>query len=276
MAATSTPPRFATRRLPLLAAFALAAFPGPRPGIADDQPLAPPAKFSELVTQYTTAQGAGDLKAQARVLGELCETAAKAVADPKDPAALEAVAEDKKTARMFCRKALTSRDKDLLIAALAGYGKLALPGSSAELKQFADSQLSEKRPLPVRLAAVSAWAAIHDPGSHPILLDYIKLPSRDENKQALAVSAARGLAEFRGLAKGSARFEFLRDYMQIFDGIYNSGILLASADSATWWGLLHPVMVESFNLITRASVSNHAAAVEWWRANRRKVQAGTD
>jgi hypothetical protein len=243
---------------------------------ADDPPEKPPPSFAEVAALYAAAVAAANVPDQVRHLVDLCETAAKAAPDPKDAAAVLAADENRKTARALCKKALAAKDRDLLVAALKGYGKLALSGSSGDLRSFADQRLSERRPHAVRMAAVAAWAAIHDAGTHAVLIEHMRLPSREEEKQELAVAAARGLGQYRGLAKGAARYEMLKDTMQLFDALYNSQIMMASADAAQWWGLLHPALVESFNALTRATVKDHAGAVAWWRENRRKVQAGTD
>ncbi len=198
------------------------------------------------------------------------------MADPKDPAALRIVNEDKATARGLCRLALASRDNDLVVAAMGGYAALAIPGSSNDLRNFADARLAKRRPQMVRLAALSAWGAIHDPGTHDVLLEHIRLPSKESDRQDLAMRAARGLGLYRNLPKGGPRYEFLRDFVQMFDGIYNSSVLFASADASHWWGLLHPLMVESFNSLTGAGRRYYPDVVEWWRDHRRAIQAGRE
>ena len=195
--------------------------------------------------------------------------------DPTDAAATKALADVRKTAHEILRKALATRDFEVVLAALDGYATLRIPGSSADLKPFADRQLSEKRPPPVRLAAVGAWAAIHDPGTHGTLLEHVRLPQTDQDKADLALAAARGLASYQP-AKGGPRYEMLRDFVQTFDAIYNSTTYVGSSARSHWFTMLAPTMVNTFNALTQAGVHGYPGVVEWWRDNRRKVQAGTE
>jgi hypothetical protein len=255
---------------------------GARSGAADDPPPAAPAApveapptFAELVAAHKAAVESRDRPEQMRLLRALAAEAAKAVADPLDEAAETAVRERRKAAHAILRRALTTRDFEVVIAAIDGYAILRLPGSSADLRPFAERQASEKRPPPVRLAAVGAWAAIHDPGTHGTLLEHIRLPQTEPDKADLALAAARGLASYEP-ARGAARYEFLRDFLQTFDAILNTTSYVASPTKTEWFALLAPEMLRTFNAHTHAGVRTHAGAVAWWRDNRRKVQAGTE
>jgi hypothetical protein len=249
----------------------------PEPALpAKEEPAAPPPPvFAHLVELHKDAVDAKDDAEAAKLLTALCQSAVKGAADAEDPVAVKFAEEDKKTARTLCRKALLSRELAVILAALNGYGTLAIPGSSVEIKQFADVQLSEKRPLKVRLAAITAWAAIHDQGTHETLIGHIRLPSTEQDRQDLAVAAAKGLAKYRVLPKGGPRYTFIREFMQAFDALYNSTFYF-SAGAMDWWGLIHPHLLATFNTLVNTKARNYQACVDWWRDNRRKVQAGTD
>jgi hypothetical protein len=255
-------------------AFAATALIGAGRVTAEDPPPPKPPAFAELVVAHKAAVEAGDAKRQAELLNRLCDLAGKPLADPADEAAAKRREEDRKTARGLCRKSLSAREQEVVVAALTGYGTLRISGSSADLRPFADAELGAKKPLPVRLAAIEAWAVIHDQGAHATLLEHIRLPHTDQEKKSLAVASARGLAEWKALPKGGARYEMLRDFMQTFDTILVTSSSVATAAGWDWWQLLQPVMTKSFNEITKAGAANHAACVEWWRENRRKVQSG--
>jgi hypothetical protein len=154
--------------------------------------------FAHLVELHKAAIEAKDALEAAKLLTALCQSAVKGAADAEDPVAVKFAEEDKKTARTLCRKALLSRELAVILAALNGYGALAIPGSSVDIKPYADVQLSEKRPLKVRLAAIAAWATIHDQGTHETLIGHIRLPSSDKDRQDLAVAAARQVGAIRG------------------------------------------------------------------------------
>ena len=248
--------------------------PDPAPPAKEEPAVPPPPVFAHLVELHKAAIEAKDATEAAKLLTALCQSAVKGATEAADPVAVKFAEEDKKTARALCRKALLSRELALLLAALNGYGTLAIPGSSADIKPYADVQLSEKRPQKVRLAAIAAWATIHDQGTHETLIGYVRLPSADREKQDLGVAAARGLAKYRALPKGGPRYTFIREFMQAFDALYNSQTMFMSADAAQWWGLLHPHMLDTFNTLVNTKARNYQACVDWWRDNRRKVQAG--
>ena len=71
-------------------------------------------------------------------------------------------------------------------------------------------------------------------------------------------------------------YDLLRDFMQTYDTIHDSAYTLASAASADWWNMLHPVMTGTFNALTGAGAKDHTACAAWWRDHRKKVQAGNE
>ncbi len=127
----------------------------------------------------------------------------------------------------------------------------------------------------MRLAAIAAWAAIHDQGTHETLFGHIRLPSTERDRQDLAVAAAKGLAKYSVLPKGGPRYTFIREFMQAFDALYDSTFYF-SAGAMEWWGLVHPHMLNTFNTLVNTKVRTYQGCVDWWRDNRRKVQAGND
>lgn len=246
---------------------------GPRVVQAD----APPT-FAELTAAYEAGDKRNDVETQATLLPRLCRVAAEATYDEKDDAGRRRVWGDRRQARSLCRKAIVHPRRALILAGLEGYGILALPGSSDDLKNHAGRQAGERRPHAVRLAAIGAWGRIHDPGSHLLLIDHLRLPSRQPEAAELALAAVEALQHFRHVPRGLKRFELLRDVMLLFEALRNaSGIntgFVVSADSTHWYALQEARLVVLFNVLTEQGVLSYPAALSWWRANRHAVKAG--
>jgi len=270
----------ARRSLPRArAALAVLVFLGGTAGVpsgaeADDAP----SPFEALVAAYEEADRKNDVETQASFLPQLCRLAAGATFDPKDDEARKRVEADRRKAHSLCRKAIVHPRRLLILAGLDGYGILALPGTSDDLKNHAGRQPGERRPQEVRLAAIGAWGRIHDPGSHELLIDHLRLPSRDPEAGERALAAIEALKHYRHVPRGLKRFEVLRDVILLYEALRDaSGIntgFVTSADSSTWYALLDVQLLVLFNVLSEQSLQGYAAAVAWWRANRHQVRAG--
>ena len=251
----------------------LAAGSGPRVAQAD----APPT-FAELTAAYEAADKRNDVETRVTLLPRLCTLAAEATYDEKDDTGRRRVQGDRRQAHSLCRKAIVHPQRALILAGLEGYGILALPGSSDDLKNHAGRQAGERRPQEVRLAAIGAWGRIHDPGTHVLLIDHLRLASRLPEAAERALAAVEALQHFRHGPRGLKRFELLRDVMLLFEALRNaSGIntgFVASADSTHWYALLEARLVVLFNVLTEESALSYPQALSWWRANRHAVKAG--
>ncbi len=269
-----TASRLALRFAPLQAVLlVLAACLGVRAAEAEDPPT-----FAELVAAYEAADKLNDVETRVLLLPQLCRVAAEATFDEKDDAARRRVEGDRKKAHSLCRKAIVHPRRVLILAGLDGYGILALPGTSDDLKNHAGRQASERRPQEVRLAAIRAWGRIHDPGTHVLLIDHLRLPSRQPDAAERALAAVEALKDFRHVPRGLKRFDLLRDVMLLFEALRdasgaNTGFVV-SADSTLWYGLLETHLVVLFNVLTEQGHLGYAQCLAWWRSNRHEVRAG--
>lgn len=180
----------------------------------------------------------------------------------------------KEDARKILRKHLRTHDALVLDAALRGYGILALRKSSQDLKPLVLRRLNERRPQKIKIAALQAWASIHDPGTHADLLEYIRVPSHLKEQRELAAVAARCLGAYKEIPK-KHRYELLKDLMHTFDGIQRagSGTVMPSAAAAEWLAALSGPMVGSFNALTGQKCATYHECVRWWKKNKRKLKA---
>ena len=115
-----------------------------------------------------------------RCLAQAIRNLLAAAMQLNDPAAKEAVIDD-------LRGCLKNRSIEVRIAAIVGYGAMAVPGSSRDLRPYADKKRNKRHPHEITLAALGAWGCIADPGTHGVLLAYIRVPSR--HKERLELSA---------------------------------------------------------------------------------------
>lgn len=232
--------------------------------------------FAELVAAYEEADKAQQSEEQARLLGLIAQRAAQAQAAPDDKEAQKAVEADRKTARQVLRRALEDRYRVVILAALEGYGTLALPGSAVDLRRFANRQASEHRPQAVRLAAIAAWGRIHDPGTHPLLLDYVRLPRPEAEAVELALAALSALADFRDVPRGVHRYELLDGTMSRFLTLRDeaAGIGGVSVVATEWYASLRAGMLAAWSRLTGETTPSLTAAQRWWNDHKRAVLLG--
>lgn len=182
---------------------------------------------------------------------------------------------DKRWVRRALKRSLKCNALEVRIAAIRGYGTLAMPGTSRDLRRFVDRKKNKREDLELRLAAIHAWGSIHDKGTHRLLLAYIKVPSHLRDRCVMAQAAAEALMGYRAVT-GRARYDFLRDFMATFDHIYGSstGMIHYSRAAVDWFGALHNRMVATFNTLTGQSCVTYRECWTWWKANHRRVKAG--
>jgi hypothetical protein len=218
--------------------------------------------FDELVAAYEEAAKAKSSDEQVRLLGEIAKRAGES---------------DRQKARSVLRGALGDRKLVVILAALDGYGTLAIPGSAADLRPYANRQAGAQRPHDVRLGAVAAWGLIHDPGTHPLLLDHVRLPRPEPEALQLALAALRALSEFRHVPPGVHRYELLDRTLITFLMLRDAaaGIGGVSLEATEWYASLRSAMLATWSHLTGETATSLTAAQAWWRANRRAIQAGT-
>jgi hypothetical protein len=176
---------------------------------------------------------------------------------------------DKIHVRQRLKRCLSHPDLRVRVAAARAYGLLALPRSSRDLRSIVEH--AEDHPIELVEAAFDAWARIHDPGTYEVLLDYIKVPSHEEQRRALAKAAAQAMPGFMGLS-GRARYEMLRELMQTFDFVYRSAT--TGRAGLRWWMLLSPELVAAFNELTALRLHTYKECWTWWQRYHRRVKAG--
>jgi hypothetical protein len=232
----------------------------------------------QMFAAYEEADKANDVEARVRLLPLICRRVAETTFDPKDDAARREVEGFRKKARALCQRAIVHPRRALILAGLEGYGLLALPGSSQDLRHHARRQDSERRPQEVRVAAIAAWGAIHDTGTHDVLLDHLRLPSTEEEAQERALAAVTALRRYRAVPRGLPRFELLRDIMLLFTALRDASGLntgfVTSAASSHWYAVLEAPLVVLWNHLTDQGFLGFAQCAAWWRDNRQEVRAG--
>jgi hypothetical protein len=183
----------------------------------------------------------------------------------------------KELVRKRLRACLGHPAADVKVAALKGYGKMAIPRTSKDIAPLADPKRNKKADQKVVLAAIEAWGRIGDTGTHGVLLSYIKVPSHKPERRQRAQKAASSLQYYEA-DKGQERHALLRDFIKAFDQIYGAvgptGTQSASANQ--WWGALASPMVRSFNVLAKPEkrLSSYQDCTDWWRKNQRDVKAG--
>lgn len=240
--------------------------------------LAAPQAVGDGETKPSKGKGYDDARrCYDAAKGGSLEAHAKAIEDLARAAAASGNLKQRKDARKVLKKSLKCKEQALVAAALRGYGQLALPKSSRDLKKFVDKKASKKIPKALRTEAIKAWTRIQDPGSHEALLDYIKLPMDDKTLRELAVLCAVELRNYKGGTR-KQRFTLLEDYMKVFDMVYSSGIgsFMASAVAAAWWDKVKDPMLETFNELVSdladEPFESYPDARDWWRQMRKVMK----
>ncbi len=181
----------------------------------------------------------------------------------------------KKDARKVLKRLLKHRNSEIVIAALRGYGEIALAKSSSDLKPLVVKKKCKAKSKEVRIEAMKAYARIHDPGTHEELLEYVRLPSKEADALEFAQVAAEALKAYKDVPKRH-RYALLNDYMRVFNMVYTAGVgvWFDSVVGQKWWKELEPPMVETFNLLTGNECSNYGLCENWWKLNKKAVKSG--
>jgi hypothetical protein len=232
-------------------------------GPARGEDPAPPS-FADLKAKYEEARKAKAWEDVADLLPKLAEAAKRGK-----------VEDEEKDAVSIFNRHLVHGATGLQVVALDAFGILARPTTSQYLRSFVDGDKAGKRPVEVRKAALSAWARIHDPGTHEIVLEPLVAFSLDEEARGMALHAATQYRHFKGVAK-KHRFLVIRDFMQIYQRIYDQTTLYISSSAQSWWGLLNAPLLATFNELTGTEQTSFEGCVAWWREHRGKVQADRD
>ncbi|MFM8980388.1 MAG: hypothetical protein ACKOSS_08000 [Planctomycetia bacterium] len=244
----------------------------PRATPADVQALV------QLVAAYEAAEVARDVELRISLLPGLCRTAADAAWPDSNAEARKAVLAARARVRTFCQRAIYQPRRALILAGLEGYGILAIPGSSQDLKPLARRSESKRRPLEVRLAAIAAWGAVHDPGTHGELLEYVRLPSADREDQTLAISALQALEGYKALALGAQRYELMGTVITLFmrlrdEAGLRTGMTITPV-SKDWYEVLEKPFVTLVNALGGQIFVSYGQCVRWWNDNKASIRAG--
>lgn len=283
--AEASPMRISLRARPVALLTLLAALLGPvatahaRPDEA--APGSAPADVKalvQMVAAYEAADRANDVDTRVALLPGLCRTAVDTSWPASDGEARKAVLAARARARTFCQRAIYHPRRALILAGLEGYSILAVPGSSQDLKPLARRRENKRRPLEVRLAAIAAWGAVHDPGTHGELLEYVRLPSTDVEAQTLAISALQALQGYKALALGAQRYELMGTVIALFQQLRDEAGLRTgmtiSPVSKDWYEVLEKPFVELVNALGGQIFVSYAQCVRWWGDNKASIRAG--
>lgn len=272
------------RPLALLCPLALlAALLGPAgPLRADDvAPSASPADVRvlvQMVAAYEAADRANDVELRVSLLPGLCRTAAATAWPASDAEARKAVLAARARVRTFCQRAIHHPRKVLILAGLDGYAVLAVPGSSQDLRPLARRSENKRRPLEIRLGAIAAWGAVHDPGTHGELLEYVRLPSPEAEARTLAISALQALQGYRALERGVQRHDLMSAVMTLFTRLREEARLSSSgatsALSRDWFDVLEKPFVELVNALGGQIFVSYGQCLRWWNDNKASIRAG--
>lgn len=229
----------------------------------DPKPKRPPKPLAEAMLEFERALEAKAPKRLAESIRELARSGAAATEK-----------RDKTAVRQKLKRCLAHKTAIVGLAAVRGYGVLAMRRSSRDLRAMIDRRNAKRYSHELVKAALAAWGRIHDPGTHKELLDYIKVPSHKKERRELAKVAASAMAGYKALS-GSRRYDMLRDFMQTFNHIYGAGtgMVYPSVAAADWWGAVAPSMVESFNALTALKLGSYKECWTWWKKNHRRVKA---
>jgi hypothetical protein len=232
----------------------------------------------QMVAAYEAADTANDVAARVTLLPGLCRMAVDTEWPASDAAARKAVQGARERVAVFCQRAIFHPRKVLILAGLEGYGILARPGSSQDLKGMARRSDNKRRPLEVRLAAIAAWGAVHDPGTHGVLLEYARLPSADAEAKTLAISALQALQGYRGLALGRERYELMGAVVTLFSRLRDEAGLRTGQTitpvSKDWYEVLEKPFVELVNALGGQIFVSYQQCDRWWRDNKDSIRAG--
>lgn len=253
-----------------------------RPLRADDvAPAATPSDVRalvQMVAAYEAADRANDVDLRVSLLPGLCRTAADTTWPESDAESRRAVLAARARVRTACYRAITHPRKVLVLAGLDGYAILAVPGSSQDLKPLARRSANKRRPLEVRLAAIAAWGAVHDPGTHGELLEYVRLPSPDAEARTLAISALQALQGYRALERGVQRHDLMAAVMGLFSRLREESRLssmgAASPLSRDWYEVVEKAFVELVNALGGQIFVSYGQCARWWADNKASIRAG--
>lgn len=248
------------------------------PDVATGSTPADVKAFVEMVAAYDAAVRANDLDRRVMMLPGLCSTAVATTWPESDLEARKAVLAARTRVRVFCQRAIFQPSKALILAGMEGYAILATPGSSQDLKAMARKRDNKRRPLEIRLAALAAWGAIHDPGTHGELLEYVRLPSADAEAKTLAISALMALQGFRGLERGEQRYEVMGEVIALFTRLRDeAGIrtgMTITPVSKDWYETVEKPFVEVVNALGGQIFVSYHQCVRWWEDNKKSIRAG--
>jgi hypothetical protein len=229
---------------------------------AQEEPLLKP--FAEAKREYEAAAAGDDHERLVRALAELARSGL--LSDEK---------REKRFVQSALKRSLKHAEPAVRIAALRGYGRLLLKGTSRDLRPMLRQAAQGRQPHAVGLAVVETWGRLADPGSHKDLLAMLKKPVDDKDRRALAVAAAQALGGYHALAR-PARAKVVGDLMQIFDQLFAIAHRRAREGSADvkWWNNLEKPLVDAFNTLTGQHHTDYYECYEWWQANRRAFKSG--